>query len=187
MSPDAETNKFLIKINEKSEQLRTTNGLTRDDQELLKSSRRERELSRLELVWCDELDPQDPTATIWRRSRARQLYREIQDADEHLFLAFVLAISPTECIKKSFGNTMEYLGRLENYEKYRLKLGQAAQRFFESTAAGHGFASSSRYLNFMTALFPPSTETLQGIYLDILEDRQLILSRPSIAGRPLGE
>lgn len=63
MSSDAETNKFLIKINEKSEQLRT-NGLTRDDQELLKSNRRERELSRLELIWCEELDFQDPTATI---------------------------------------------------------------------------------------------------------------------------
>jgi len=186
MSSDAETNKFLIKINEKSEQLRT-NGLTRDDQEVLKSNRRERELSRLELIWCEELDSQDPTATIWRRSRARQLYREIQDADEHLFLAFVLAISPTECIKKSFGNTMEYLGRLENYEQYRLKLGQAAKGFFESTAAGHGFASSHRYLNFMNALFPPNAETLHGIYLGILEDRQLIQSRPSIAGRPLAK
>jgi len=159
MSSDAETNKFLIKINEKSEQLRT-NGLTRDDQELLKNNRRERELSCLELIWCEELDSQDSTATIWQRSRARQLYREIQDADEHLFLAFVLAISPTEYIKKSFGNTMEYLGRLENYKPYRLKLSQAAKRFFESTAAGHGFASSNRYLNFMNALFPPNAEIL---------------------------
>lgn len=92
-----------------------------------------------------------------------------------------------ECIKKSFGNTIEYLNRLENYEQYRLKLSQAAKRFFESTAAGHGFASSRRYLNFMNALFPPNAETLHGIYLGILEDRQLILSRPSIAGRPLAE
>jgi hypothetical protein len=167
MSSDAQTNKFVTKINEKSEQLRA-NGLTRDDQELLKNSRSER-ISRLDLIWCEELDPEDSGATLWRRSRARQLYREIQDADEHLFLAFVLAISPTECIKKSFGKTMEYLSRLENYEPYRLKLNHAAKKFFESTAAEEGFAGNHRYLNFMNASFPQNAEILDGVFL---EDRQ---------------
>lgn len=165
-----ETNRFLKKINEKSEQLRTE-GLTRDDQELLNNNRREREVSRLELIWGEELDPQDATtSTLWRRFRARQRYREVQDADEHLFLAFILTIPPTECIKKSFGSTIACLDRLENYGPYRLNLSQAAKGFFESTASDHGFASSPRYLSFMDALFPLNTEICDGVHLDILED-----------------
>jgi hypothetical protein len=170
MDPNEESKKFLEKITETSERLRT-NGLTRDDQELLKKNRREREISRLELIWCEELDSHDRTATVWRRSRARQLYREVQDLDEYLFLAFVLTISPTECIKKSFGVTVEYLGRLEDYEPYRLQLSQVDRGFFESTAADHGFSRSLRYLNFMNALFPPNLEIFRGIYLDTFEDR----------------
>ena len=169
MSSDAKTNKFLAKINKKSEQLKT-NDLTRDDEELLKNRRREGELTRLELIWRDQDDIQDPTATIWRRSRARQLYRKIQDLDEHLFLAFVLIISPTECITKSFSNTIEHLSRLQSYQPYRLKLSQAAKRFFESTAAHQGFANSSCYLKFMKALFPANADILGDP--DILEDRQ---------------
>jgi hypothetical protein len=55
ISSDTKTNKFLIKINEKSKQLRT-NGLTRNNQELLKNNRRERELSCLKLIWYEEFN-----------------------------------------------------------------------------------------------------------------------------------
>jgi hypothetical protein len=82
MSSDAQANKFLSKIKEKSKQLRE-NGLTRDDQDLLKDHH------RLEIIWgesTNQPDVEDSTATIWRKSRARRVYREIQDADNHLLL-----------------------------------------------------------------------------------------------------
>lgn len=86
-----------------------------------------------------------------------------------MFLAFILAISPTEYIKKSFGKTMEYLSRLENYEPYHLKLNHAAKKFFESRVAEEGFAGNNHYLNFMNTSFPQNTEILDGVFL---EDRQ---------------
>jgi len=81
--PVSESDTILTQINKTSKRL-TTHGLTRADQEILKNPPREGRCGRLELIWSEE-----------RESRARQLYNEIQNADEHLFLAFVLTISPT--------------------------------------------------------------------------------------------
>ncbi|OBT57889.1 hypothetical protein VE04_02109 [Pseudogymnoascus sp. 24MN13] len=157
MTSDAQINKFLTKIDEKSKQLRI-NDMTRVDQELLKNR-------RLDLIWGDliveKADSQDAQLRTWRKSRARRVYREIQDTSDHLFLAFVLAIPPTECVKKSFDNVMEYLIRLESYEPYRLNLNPAAKSFFESTAAEKGFSRCPYYLSFMQALFPKRVYPLE--------------------------
>lgn len=141
--------KFLTKISKKSEQLQT-HGITLDDRELLKNG-------RLNLIWAErdeKFEGQTQSATTWRRGRSRRLYGEIQDADNHMFLAFILAIPPTECAKTCFNDTIESLTRLESYESYRLNLDPAAKKFFESTAAELGFTGSRRYLSFMQALFP---------------------------------
>jgi len=139
---------FLTKIGEKAKEL-NTNGITRNDQEILNH--------RLSFNWANEkTDGKRGSATLWRNTRARRAYAEIQDANEHLFLVVVLVIPPTECAKTSFDNILNRLISLENYEPYFLSLSSASKRYFESTAAEQGFAGSRRYLSFMQALFPQS-------------------------------
>ena len=145
LTSDVRMIKLLTKIEEKATQLKTT-GLKLRDQESLRKH-------RLNLIW-GESGGQDEPATAWRKGRARRAYNEIQDLDAHLFLAVVLAITPTECARTSFDNVLEHLLRLENYKSYRLNLNPASKKVFESTAAEQGFAGSRRYLNFMQALFP---------------------------------
>jgi len=153
---NAQINKFLTKIDEKSLQLKTT-GTTRGDLEILKNS-------RLNLIWGEpneQSDRQDVSATTWRRNRARRVYLEVQAVDNHLFLAFALVIPPTVCAKTSFNDVMEHLTRLESYESYRLNLSPAIKKIFESIAAEQGFTSSRHYLSFMQTLFPQREEPRQ--------------------------
>jgi hypothetical protein len=146
LSPNPQ-DEFLTKIVEKVKEL-NTNGVTRGDQEILNH--------RLNFNWTnEEPDGKKGSATLWRNTRARRAYTEIQDANNHLFLAVILVIPPTECSKTSFDNILNHLTSLENYEPYRLNLSPAAKRYFESTAAEQGFASSRRYRSFLQALFPP--------------------------------
>jgi hypothetical protein len=140
-------NELLTIIFEKAKEL-NTNGVKRGDQDILNH--------RLNFSWSNEgPDGKKGSATLWRNTRARRAYREIQDANNHLFLAVILVIPPTECSKTSFDNILNHLTSLENYEPYRLNLSPVAKRYFESTAAKQGFASSPRYLSFLQALFPP--------------------------------
>lgn len=154
LTSNAQINKFLAKIDEKFKQLKA-NDMTRGDQHVLKNH-------RLSLVWgepIEKADGEDASATLWRKARARRVYAEIQDADDHLFFTFVLAIPPTECAKTGFENVLDYLIRLENYKPYHLNLSPVTKRFLESTAAEQGFTGNRRYLSFMQALFPQSTKS----------------------------
>jgi hypothetical protein len=138
---------FLNKIFEKVKEL-NTNGVTRRDQDILNH--------RLNFTWTNE-EPEGGkkgSATFWRNTRARRAYTQIQDANDHLFLAVILVIPPTDCSKTSFDIILNHLTSLENYGPFRLSLSPAAKRCFESTAAEQGFASSRRYLSFLQALFP---------------------------------
>jgi len=149
---DAAIDKSLTKINEKVRQLKR-DGITRGDQEILKNR-------RLSFTWGElneDSNIQTTSVTTWRQSRARRAYTAVQDASDHLFLAVVLVISPTECAKTSFEDILNYLIGLETYEPYHLDLSSAAKRFFESTAAEQGFSSNHRYLSFMQSLFPQSS------------------------------
>ncbi|OCL05494.1 hypothetical protein AOQ84DRAFT_271822, partial [Glonium stellatum] len=122
----------LTKISAKVKQLKT-DGMMRGDRDVLKD--------RLKLIWGEPSEtPEDRSgsATKWRKARARRAYTELQDANEHLFLAVVLAISPTECAKTSFENVLEHFFRLGDYKPYQLNLSPADKRFFESTAAEQG-------------------------------------------------
>jgi hypothetical protein len=137
---------ILTKIDEKVKEL-NTNGITRGDQEILNQC--------LTFNWANEKpDGKKGSATLWRNTRARRAYTEIQDANDHLFLIVILVIPPTECAKTSFDNILNHLTSLENYEPYRLSL--RSKRYFESTAAEQGFAGTRRYLSFMQALLPQS-------------------------------
>ncbi|KAF1973457.1 hypothetical protein BU23DRAFT_370969, partial [Bimuria novae-zelandiae CBS 107.79] len=131
-------------IDAKLKQLKT-NGLTLGDQEALKKN-------RLKLVWGDA--PEGQGNTIWRKRRAHRAYSQVQHANEHVFLATVLAITPTECAKPSFDKVLEHLVRLGSYKPGYLNLGPRAQEFFESVAVQQGFSGSLGYLDFMKALFP---------------------------------
>jgi hypothetical protein len=147
-SSDAQIDKVLLQINEKSRELKT-NGIAYGDRNLLKT--------RLQITWAEGNEVQPvPGATTWRRSRAREIYTEIQEASEHLFLAAILVITPTDCSKKSINNILDGLLRIENYEPFHLNLSPTAKKFLETTAIEQGFSGNSGYLKFMRALFPLS-------------------------------
>ena len=110
---------LLVKIIEKVKEL-NTNNITRSDQEILSH--------RLKLVWAnDKVDGKKRSATLWRNTRTRHAYTEIQDANNHLFLAVILIIPPMEYSKTSFDNFLNRLISLDNYEPYHLNLSSAAK------------------------------------------------------------
>jgi hypothetical protein len=147
VSSNALIDSVLKTIDAKVQQLKT-NGLTLGDQEILRRH-------RLSFVWDDSNEaPAGKGSTIWRKARARRAYTTIQNTSEHLFLAVILAIPPTECAKTSFDGVLDNLVHLQNYEPYYLNLGPAAKSFFESTAAEQGYSGSRGYLSFMKTLFP---------------------------------
>jgi hypothetical protein len=149
MQPDAEINKVLFKINEKVKELRTNN-LAPSHQKILKTW--------LQLIWGEDASgiASNPTATQWRKSRARKTYLEIQEGSEHLFLSAVLVIPPTACSKKSIDKTLNHLLRIKDYSPFHLNLSSTAKMFFKTTAVEQGFSADRRYLKFMRALFPQS-------------------------------
>lgn len=124
-------------------------GLTHKDQQTLNN--------RLNFIWSDGLKECRPT-TAWRHKEARRIYREIQDADAHLFLAVVLVITPTECVKPFVKDTLTSLTELDDYELYHFNLDLSAKRFFDSVAAEQGFTSNHRFSSFIQSLFPRALE-----------------------------
>jgi hypothetical protein len=146
--PDAHTEKILLQINEKTRQLKT-NDIAYSDRNLLET--------RLQITWGEVKEEHLVLgATAWRKSRAREIYTEIQEASEHLFLAATLVVTPTDCSKKSISNILDDLLRIESYESFHLNLSPTTKKFFETTAREQGFSGNSGYLKFMRALFPQS-------------------------------
>jgi hypothetical protein len=146
LSSNPEVNKYLVKINGRIEELKTS-GLS--DREILKN--------RLGLVWGESDEgpnEQGKSIKIWRQTRARRVYTEIQDVNDLLFLAVILVISPTECITTNFKGVLNHLAGLEDFKLPQLNLGPNAKRFFESTSAEQGFNGSHYYSRFMESLFP---------------------------------
>jgi hypothetical protein len=138
--------KVIDKINDKVMLLKTS-GLITGDRDVLKNR-------RLRFVWEESNENDTRPVTPWRHSRARSAYRRIQDVSNHLFLAVVLAITPTECGKTSFDEVLEYLGGLKDYKPYHFNLNSPAKIFFKEIAAEQEFAGKHRYVNFMQSLFP---------------------------------
>lgn len=147
-SSDAQIDIILRRINEGVRQLKMNN-TSYEDREILKT--------RLQITWGEVSETQSvPAATVWRKKRAREVYTEFQKMSEHLFLPAVLAITPTECTKKSIKKVLDHLLRIGNYEPFHLNLTPADKKFFETTAVEQGFSGDRGYLNFMEALFPRS-------------------------------
>jgi hypothetical protein len=143
---DQEVDRTMTKISRKTGQLKST-GITSDDHENLKD--------RLKFVWDESPNDREATSvTKWRKAKARKAYADIQDASNHLFLAVLLAISPTECAKPSFKRVRDSLVALRSYADYQLDIDPAEKHFFDSTAAEQGFSSNDRYLSFINSLFP---------------------------------
>jgi hypothetical protein len=139
---------MVAKINSKSDQLKTS-GMTDDDRKILDK--------RLSMVWGEPPKGAKKTKlSIWRWNTARQTYERIQDRSAHLFLAVILAISPTDCVTTVFKKVREYLISLLSYQYYLLEINPAEKRFFESVAAEHKFMNANRYVNFMNDMFPQS-------------------------------
>ncbi|GJP97035.1 hypothetical protein AnigIFM60653_002359 [Aspergillus niger] len=125
-----------------------SHGLSIEDRKVLKEDR------RLVFSWTEETsNDRETSVTKWRRTRARTAYRTIQDANEHLFLAVILSITPTQCAQKKFDKVLEQLIRL-NYEEFYFTLDPETKSFLETIAAEQGFAGNRRYLAFMKSLFP---------------------------------
>lgn len=129
-------------------------GLTLKDQVVLED--------RLPLLWGESRPL--ASATRSRRSRARRFYKRIQDASNHLFLAVLLVIPPTVCIRPDVQVMLNKLTNLHTYDNYQFQLGLGAKRFFESTAAEQGFAGNPLYLTFMQSIFPEQEARRELIY-----------------------
>lgn len=145
---DTKSKDILDKINEQTEKLIAT-GLTQSNWKTLKN--------RLGIVWSEENLTQLKKANVWRKAHARHRYRLIQEANAHLFLVVVLAISPTECTEKSSKEIVERLCCLDDYEKYRFHLEPTDEALFESVAEELGVSESKAYKNFMQVMFPPGS------------------------------
>jgi len=155
MDQNTETNVSISDIVEaiknkiRDEVLRLNNtGLNHSDREILKN--------RLKLCWYEPGDepPRKKTTTQWRNSHAKTTYIAIQDINQHLFLGFVLQVTPTDCAQKGFLAASNHLACLDSFEPYVLKLKLKDYNFFESIAAKAGFTGNRRYIDFMRALFP---------------------------------
>lgn len=143
---DQELGKIMARIYRKHHQLNATSMTSEDWQNLKK---------RLNFTWAEHVDNKEIiSVTAWRQTTAQKTYLEIQDADHHLFLSFILAITPTECSKAAFKKAKEALVSLRTYGRYRLDLDPEEKPFFESTAVENGLTGNRRYLDFMTSLFP---------------------------------
>ncbi|KAF9733781.1 hypothetical protein PMIN01_08124 [Paraphaeosphaeria minitans] len=147
-SSDAQTNGVLLRIDEKLKQLKTK-GISHSDRKLLKT--------RFQIIWGEDDGTQTVKAgTAWRKSRARDVYTEIQKISGHLFLPAVLAITPTECTKKSTESVLDHILHIDDHEPFCFTLNSTAKKFLETAAVEHGFSGNRGYLHFMQTVFPQS-------------------------------
>ena len=99
--------------------------------------------NRLVLAWGEIHDPQDQSTTGWRKRNARNIYREIQDESQHLFIAFVLAMRPTACSRSGFKRCVQALLKAEDRAN-KLQLNLKAKELFESIATKRELADNAR-------------------------------------------
>ncbi|KAL9038916.1 MAG: hypothetical protein Q9214_005092 [Letrouitia sp. 1 TL-2023] len=114
--------------------------------------------SRLILAWEERANPPDQPTTAWRKRNAQNIYREIQDENHHLFLAFILAMGPTACSRTGFKNCVETLLKADKNRRQKLHLNLEAKGLFESIAMRQKFAGNARYLNLIST--GPQTDSI---------------------------
>ncbi len=99
-----------------------------------KSLRKDLE-TRLVLAWGETPGSEDRSTTAWRKRQARNVYQEIQDRSNHLFLAFILAMGPTACGRSGFKNCIQALLKADADDPHILRLNVGAKELFESMAS----------------------------------------------------
>lgn len=112
--------------------------------------------TRLTFLW----GPVQPNAnevarnevTKWRHGRSRQVYEEVQDIDNHLFLAVVLSVNPTECAQRKFQPVVNHLRNLRHYEGYHFTPKESTTKALQALADNHHIANNSRYRRLMEGL-----------------------------------
>jgi len=109
--------------------------------------------SRLVLAWGDIAGPEDRSTTAWRKRNARNVYQDIQDESNHLFLGFVLAMGPTACSRTGIKDFIKALLKADTDRPHKLRLNLGAKELFESMAIKRGFGGNSRYVEFIRSLF----------------------------------
>ena len=82
-----------------------------------------------------------------------RIYQEVQSENQHLFLAFVLAVAPTTCGRTGFRNFVQSLLTADEDRPLRLQLGERANEMFESMAVRREFVNNPRYVEFRRSLF----------------------------------
>jgi hypothetical protein len=144
---------ILAKIDRKAQKLKTY-GLDAGDLEKLKK--------RLTFAWGPKAraDTEVTSVTLWRGDSARKMYLSVQDAIGHLFLPFLLAVSPTDCSMPNFQQVLWHLRHDQKYVSYHLSLGPEGKKSLESIAIECCFIDSNRYLELMQSLFPPGAYSL---------------------------
>lgn len=142
---DTEVRRIMGKIVRKTNQLKRT-GMLPNDREHLKE--------RLRFAWTDPNSKKTTSVTAWRKKKARKAYTDLQDANNHLFLVVILAVTPTECAIPAFKEVKESLICSKSYENYQLNVDFAEKHFFESMAAEQSFNNNHQYINFINSLFP---------------------------------
>jgi hypothetical protein len=127
------------------------NGIDASDLEKLKT--------RLTFAWGEEpkmrADTEVTSVTHWRNRSACKAYSNVQSTNDHLFLPFILAASPTDCTTPTFKQVLWFIRYDQKYTSYRLSLGPEGKKTLESIAIECCLVGSNRYLSLMESLFPP--------------------------------
>lgn len=87
----------------------------------------------------------------YRRNLCRRKYLEVYDKNTHLFLTFILALSPRAC---SDFTAIDDLLQRDEVQRCRLDLSPETKGLFEGIAIRRGFDDNPKYAAFIESLFP---------------------------------
>ncbi|CRK14545.1 hypothetical protein BN1723_010378 [Verticillium longisporum] len=104
--------------------------------------------SRLTFLW-EPVQSDATDITKWRHRRSRRGYEEVQDIDNHLFLAVVLSVNPTECGQTRFQAVVNHLRNLGHYGAYHFAPKVSTVKALQTLSDKCHIANNSRYRRLM--------------------------------------
>ncbi|PSN61339.1 hypothetical protein BS50DRAFT_148514 [Corynespora cassiicola Philippines] len=111
----------------------------------------------IRLTWLWSLCQAEKTSSKskWRNSTAREAFADVQYKSAHLFLAFVLNVTPTTCGQRAFcEKVVKPLLHLENYDQFKFSLEPPDKSFLQKTAREKEFIEAPDFVALVQALFP---------------------------------
>lgn len=146
MVSDSYTTQVLRKVESKSRQLGEE--LSLRDLEVLKD--------RITFLWgtFPSKGGGGSNTTKWRHLRSRRIYEQIQDMDDHLFLAVLLSVNGSESAQTKFEAVVDLLRKLGQYQPYHFTLNKSTSDALHALSEAPGIASNSRYQRLLMALNP---------------------------------